>query len=384
MKYLVWLGVEEKGTYDIIKKIAKKKFKQKELNELQKKLEDGWVKNVGTTDGFAETWRVVQDAAHYSFNASHSLSVAVDSIYGAYLKSHYPLEYFTVVLTMYADDMDRTSKLTNELPYFGIKLQPVKFGKSGAEYTMDKKTKSIYKGIASVKYCNFKIADELMALSKNKYKTFVDLLKDIKEKTSVNSRQLNILTGLNFFSDFGKNQYLLNVIDIYDKFGNVKIIAKKKMEELGLSEYLMEKYSGKETKSQYREIDNDGLIKELCSRLDNKSMSISDQVKFDIEHLEYTDYVNEKMANNYYIVVSFITYKDACRPNLVLRRICDGDEIGCRIKQSKIFKEMPFGMYSILRIDDFTYTHKKKKIGDTWTDSDELEPILEQYEVMKG
>lgn len=294
MKYLVWLGIEEKGTYDIIKKIAKKKFKQKELNELQKKLKNGWVKNVGTTDGFAETWQVVQDAAHYSFNASHSLSVAVDSIYGAYLKSHYPLEYFTVVLTIYADDMDRTSKLTNELPYFGIKLQPVKFGKSGAEYTMDKKTKSIYKGIASVKYCNSKIADELMALSKNKYKTFVDLLKDIKEKTSLNSRQLNILTGLNFFSDFGKNQYLLNVINIYDKFGSVKIIAKKKMEELGLSEYLMEKYSGKETKSQYREIDNDGLIKEICSRLDNKSMSISDQVKFDIEHLEYTDYVNEK------------------------------------------------------------------------------------------
>lgn len=384
MKYLVWLGIEEKGTYDIIKKIAKKKFKQKELNELQKKLKNGWVKNVGTTDGFAETWQVVQDAAHYSFNASHSLSVAVDSIYGAYLKSHYPLEYFTVVLTIYADDMDRTSKLTNELPYFGIKLQPVKFGKSGAEYTMDKKTKSIYKGIASVKYCNSKIADELMALSKNKYKTFVDLLKDIKEKTSLNSRQLNILTGLNFFSDFGKNQYLLNVINIYDKFGSVKIIAKKKMEELGLSEYLMEKYSGKETKSQYREIDNDGLIKELCSRLDNKSMSISDQVKFDIEHLEYTDYVNEKMANNYYIVVSFITYKDACRPNLILRRICDGDEIGCRIKQSKIFKEMPFGLYSILRIDDFTYTHKKKKVGENWIDSDELEPILEQYEVMKG
>ena len=384
MKYLVWLGIEEKGTYDIIKKIAKKKFKQKELNELQKKLEDGWVKNVGTTDGFAETWQVVQDAAHYSFNASHSLSVAVDSIYGAYLKSHYPLEYFTVVLTMYADDMDRTSKLTNELPYFGITLQPVKFGKSGAEYTMDKKTNSIYKGVSSVKFCNVQIANELMELSKNKYTNFVDLLGDIKDKTSMNSRQLNILTGLNFFNDFGKNQYLLNVIDVYDKFSSVKVIAKKKMEELGLSEYLMEKYSEKETAAQYRGIDNDGLIKELCNRIENKSMNIVDQVKFDLEHLEYTDYVNEKMADDYYIVVSFITYKDPCRPSVVLRRICNGEETKTRVKQSKIFKESPFGLYSILKVDEFAHVHKKKKIGDAWVDSDELEDVLEQYEVMKG
>ena len=47
MKYLVWLGIEEKGTYDIIKKIAKKKFKEEELLALKKELLDGWVKNVG-------------------------------------------------------------------------------------------------------------------------------------------------------------------------------------------------------------------------------------------------------------------------------------------------------------------------------------------------
>jgi hypothetical protein len=81
MKYLVWLGVEEKGTYDIIKKIAKKKFKEEELNELKSKLRAGWVKNVGREDVFNETWQVVEDAAHYSFNASHSLSVAIDSLY---------------------------------------------------------------------------------------------------------------------------------------------------------------------------------------------------------------------------------------------------------------------------------------------------------------
>lgn len=384
MKYLVWLGIEEKGTYDIIKKIAKKKFKQKELDELQKKLEEGWVKNVGTIEGFAETWQVVQDAAHYSFNASHSLSVAVDSIYGAYLKSHYPLEYYTVVLTLYADDMDRTSKLITEMPYFDIKIRSIKFGKSSADYAMDKDTNSIYRGLASVKFLNRQIADELLELSKNKYNSFIDLLKDINEHTSVNSRQLSILISLNFFSDFGNNKYLLEVVDIYSKFANAKIIAKKKMEELGVSEFLMKKYAGRETKSQWRDLDNQGLIKELCSKLENKPLDIVSQVKADMEYLGYSDYINENMSEDYYIVTVYDDKYDSCRPNVVLRRICDGEEIKTRIKQSKIFKENPFGLFAILRIDGFAHAFKKRKVNGKWQDSDEKEIVLNDYIVVKS
>ena len=384
MKYLVWLGIEEKGTYDIIKKIAKKKFKEEELNELQKKLEKGWIENVGVIDGFAETWQVIQDAAHYSFNASHSLSVAIDSIYGAYLKSHYPLEYYTTVLTLYADDMERTVKLTSELPYFGIKINPVKFGKSGANYTLDKETNSIYKGISSIKHCNAKIADELMELSKNKYDTFIELLDDIKEHTSVNSRQLTILTGLNFFQQFGNNKYLLNTIDIYDKFSKAKIISKNKMESLGLTEFLMTKYAGKETKSQYREIDNNGLINELCSRLKNEQMGVVEQVKFDMEYLEYTTYTNKKIADYYYIVTDFVTFKDSCRPSVILRNINSGEEIKTRIKQSKIFREKPFGRFSVLDVRGFTHEFKKRPINGEWVTTDETEPILCEYDVIKS
>lgn len=384
MKYLVWLGIEEKGTYDIIKKIAKKKFKQDELDSLHKELEDGWISKMGTNDGFSQTWQVVQDAARYSFNASHSLSVAIDSLYGAYLKSHYPLEYFTVVLSLYSDDSDRTPKLIGELPYFGISLKPIKFGKSSADYTMDKPTNSIYRGIASVKYCNSQIADELLELSKNKYGTFIDLLYDIDEKTSVNSRQLEILTKLNFFSDFGKNKYLLGVIDIYDKFSKSKIISKKKMEELDVSEYLMKKYAGKETKSQYRELDNAGLMKELCGRLSDDSMDIVEQVKAEKEYLGSISYINPSMKNCYWIVIAFDDSRSSTRPYVTIRRISNGEEINTRIKRAKVFENNPFGLFSILKMDTVTYEYKKRKTADgKWVDSDVQEPILCNFEVVK-
>lgn len=384
MKYLVWLGIEEKGTYDIIKKIAKKKFTPQEQEELHKQLEEGWVKKLGTNEGFAQTWQVVQDAARYSFNASHSLSVAIDSLYGAYLKSHYPLEYFTVVLSLYADDNDRTPKLISELPYFGVSLKPIKFGKSSADYTMDKNTNSIYRGIASVKYCNPQIADELLELSKNHYDSFIDLLYDIDSKTSVNSRQLEILTKLNFFSDFGKNKRLLQIIDVYNKFATAKIISKKKLDELGISEFLIKKYSNKETKSQYRELDNAGLIKELCDRIDDDSMNIVEQVKAEVEYLGSCNYTNPKVKDYYWIVVVFDDTRNSTRPYVTIRRICNGEEIQTRIKRAAVFKEQPFGLYSILRMDTVVYEPKKKKDNDgNWVDSDIVEPILCGYEVIK-
>ena len=54
MKYLIWLGIPETGSYDIIKKIAKKKFKEKELSELKEKLQKGWMNVVGKEDGRME------------------------------------------------------------------------------------------------------------------------------------------------------------------------------------------------------------------------------------------------------------------------------------------------------------------------------------------
>ena len=384
MRYLIWLGIEEKGTYDIIKKIAKKKFTPEEQEALHKQLEDGWVKKLGTKDGFAQTWQVVQDAARYSFNASHSLSVAIDSLYGAYLKSHYPLEYYTVVLSLYSGDRGRTPKLIAELPYFGINLESIHFGKSGPDYTMDKQTNSIYRGIASVKYCNSQIADELLELSKNHYDSFIDLLYDIDAKTTVNSRQLEILTKLNFFSDFGKNKRLLRVIEIYDKFANAKIISKKKMDELGVTEFMMKKYAGKETKSQYRELDNCGLMKEMCNRIDDVSMNVVEQVKAEVEYLGSCSYTNPAMKDNYWIVTAFDDSRNATRPYVTIRRISNGEEINTRIKRSAVFEHNPFGLFSILSMDTIVYEFKKKKTEDgKWVDSDVQEPILANYEVIK-
>lgn len=342
--------------------------------------------------------QIVQDSSEYQFGYNHSTAYSMNGYECVWLRTYYTIEFVAAYLNR-AENKEDTNFGIELAKMNNIQINPIKFGKSSAEYTIDKENNAIYKGIASIKFCNSRIAEELMDLSKeNEYETFIELLDDITTKTSVDARQLNILTGLNFFSDYGCNKYLLEVIKLYNgikdektkkvvlpSLRNCKQIKKDKFEvfeRYGVTEYLVQKYSGKETPKQYGDIDNIGLLKEICSRIPNKSMSVIEQVRFEKEYLQYVTYYNPSVADFYYIVVDFKTFKDTTKPTLVLKNIQTGEETKTRIKQGKIYKQNPFGEFAVLKIEGFTMDFKKKLINGEWQTTDELEPILEYYEVM--
>ncbi|MDE5830428.1 MAG: hypothetical protein K2H53_01755, partial [Clostridia bacterium] len=72
------------------------------------------------------------------------------------------------------------------------------------------------------------------------------------------------------------------------------------------------------------------------------------------------------------------------RPHLVLRNLKTGEEIKTKIKQGKIYRQNPFGEFSILKIEGFTWDFKSKMVNGEWTKSEEQEPILENYEIMRN
>lgn len=328
--------------------------------------------------------KVIIDASNYLFSYNHAKPYSFIGFACAYLRHYYPLETFTAALNIYASDNKKSTNIKDYIFEKGYEIKPIKFGKSKSEYWFNKEENAIYQGISSIKFCNIQIADELYELSKNNYDTFVDLIKDIKEKTSVDNRQLQILTGLDFFSDFGENKYLLDVISAYEKFGTCKQINKNKLDSLGLSEYIMKKCSNKETKSLYKEIDNAKLVKELMQKIPHKSMSIIESMKFEKEYLGNVVYFNPKVNNNFYIITDYKTYKDVTKPYFIARHIKTGTDIKARIKTGKIFKEKPFGLWSVLAIEDFKKVFKKRPNAEgKWVDTDELEDILTEYEVIK-
>lgn len=372
MKYLVWLGIEEKGTYDIIKKIAKKKFKEAELKELKEQLLNGWIKNVGKEDGFNETWQVVEDAAHYSFNASHSLSVAIDSLYGAYLKAHYPLEYFTVALSLYSGDMERTANLISEMNHFGIELKPIKFRHSNANYNIDKETNSIYKGVGAVKYCNEDVGNSLYAMKDNEFANFIELLKVFPG----NSRQREILIKLGYFEEFGKSAKLLKLCELYDTYNGKKILKKEKLD---LPLELVQKYAESETPKQYRfSLESmELLLGELVSQVNDMDIPLKDRLEAELEYLGYISYIDPKLQGTGLALNVDTKYS----PKITIYMLSSGVTTTYKLGKAAYTKN-PFDSGAIIRF----YAEdrpKSRKVDGQWVKLDETEPWITNYMIKK-
>lgn len=365
MKYLIWLGIEETGSYDIIKKIAKKKFKEKELADLKEKLLDGWFKRVGSENGFIETWTVVEQAAKYSFNASHSLSYAYDSLYGAYLKSHYPLEYYTTVLNYYADDNERTLKLVNELKYFGITLNPIKFRHSISNYSCDKDTNEIFKGIASIKYMNAQVADEMYQLHDNKYNSFIDLLYDLDTKTTLNSRQLKILIDLDFFEEFGDANYLMELYKLFDYFHGKSQVRKNIVEQMGINIEIVRSCAEKESEKTFTKLNSRRLLNECSKNVQFRKRNLKERTDAQIEHLGYIDI----MGDEYSGIACVLDIDKKYSPKLHLHSLKYGNTIECKIDK-KTFNRFKLEVGDIVRI-----TGSKNKPKMKRTDSGNFVPI---------
>lgn len=370
MQYFDWLGVSPSESIGLIKKISKKKIHQEDFDNLESRLRKKWIENTGSENMFDDTWAMIQSCISYGFAAPHALAVAIDSLYGAYLKANYPLEYYTVCLNNYADDENKTKKLTEELSVFNIKINPIKFRHSKDAYSPDKETNSIYKGIASVKFLNAEVAQKMYDMRDQQFNSFIDFLK----VNPCNSRQTEILIKLDFFSEFGKSQKLLDEYKIYYDYAGKSQIKKEK---LTLDENIVLKY-GTATAKMYKITDIDGLISELCNAVLNKNISISDRLQAESEYLGYLDYANPKAKGYGYVLDINTKYS----PRLKIYKLDTGETIDVKMSKSD-YNSNPISKNSIIK---FTIQNKNKTrlVDGKWQKSlEEFEPWISTC-VVKG
>ena len=319
MAYFEWLGIEPSVSIDLIKKISKKKIKPRDFAKLEKQLKQKWIENTGSIDYFAETWENIQACMNYGFPAPHAYATAIDSLYGAYLKINYPLEYYTVAFEYCEKDQRKTAKLLRELKYFGIKIAEIKFRKSRERYTFDKETKTIYKSIPSAKSLNKSVAEELYALKDNKYDNFIQLLYDIDHLTSLNSKQLSILTKLNFFAEYGRPHALLYAETLFYKYGSVKTLKKSDIDNFDL----IRQCCGKETEKTLSDIDNEKLVLTILRNTEIPKTSRLAYIKYQIMYLGYSTYYfpDEDIRTN---VVQAVEKTSYGKLKMTLYNVCYG------------------------------------------------------------
>ena len=347
MAVLQFLGIHEDETYSIIKKISKKKFKENELRELKATLEKNFNEKVRKADegAFERIWQVIEDAAAYSFNSSHALCTATDALYGMYLKTNYPLQYFTVCFNAYSDNMATTSELTSELEYFGIKLKEPVFREAKGDYSCDPATNTIYKGIASVKGIGYVDADALYELRNGHFDNFVDFLYAAKE-SKVSIGKLENLIMINYFKEFGRNKKLLTIYNMFREWGFKKTIKKDKVpdwaEQIDLSLY------GKETAKQFSNLNMRGLMKEYAAALPDEGLSITEQIKTDFELTGSALLRIESDPPLYYVM----DLKTKYTPVGTFYNLASGETTTAKVQKRK-YNERPFKESDLLYISGF-------------------------------
>lgn len=222
--------------------------------------------------------KVIEDASSYLFSLNHSQPYSYEGYVSGYLRTYYPVEFLTVALNINKDKEEKTRGLIAYVKSHGIKLLPPKFRHSQSGYFCDVKNKTIYKGIGSIKFMNDQVADQLYELRNNRYDCFGSLLVDLKEKTTLNARQLDILIKIDFFEEFGDINMLLYLCKVFDLLYKKAGIKKNKLREADIPEFYMRRNSQKETETRVTEID---YISYLASKgIDDYESELSDCIKF--------------------------------------------------------------------------------------------------------
>lgn len=250
-----------------------------------------------------EFLQIIEDSADYQFGYNHSIAYCMLGYLCAYFRYYHPVEFITSFLNNAANEED----IKNGTVYAernGIKVTMPKWGLSKSEYFYDTDLRVIAKGLSSVKYMSVSTSEALYSLAhSNTYKRFTDILFAL-EKSGLNTRQLDILIKIDFFSEFGNQRELLRITEFfYDVFkkGEAKKINKDKVDGT-LLQPIISKYSVGVTKSggiakSYTLLDTESIIAETEDAI--KSLGLDDlsdtlKVRNFADVMGYAGYVSGK------------------------------------------------------------------------------------------
>lgn len=278
-----------------------------------------------------EFLQVIEDSASYQFGYNHSVAYCMLGYYCAYFRHYHPFEFITAFLNNAANEDD----IKNGTAYAsktGIRVTMPKYGLSRADYFFDKQRGIIAKGLSSVKFIGEGVSEELYEVSsREKPEHFMDILIQL-EDTTLDTRQMDVLIKIDFFSEYGNQRELLRIAELFYgifKSGTAKQISKEKVAGSPLDS-IISKYSVGNTKN--------GTPAKNYTLLDLHSILI--EVEEAILSVGMSDLDDKTKMKNFEDIMGYAGYVsniEADRPKLYitevfpLQRKKDGKQFGYSI-----------------------------------------------------
>ena len=389
MSVLSYAGFPMDECYGIIKAIAKKH--PEKVRPLKDRFIEGFKKRIVTEEGIEETqaqemservWQIINDSCGYGFNSAHAYCMAIDSLSCAMLKANYPYEFYEVLLQFHSDrgEKDKVGALKAEMKKaFGIQEGPYRFGEDNRKFNAIPERGIIQPSLLSIKGLSQDLANDLYELSQTKrFDNFIDLLREFDHMKSMNSAKLDTLIKLNYFSQFAPIGKLLNIVELYNKFGTRKTL--KESDVLSLPTPVQEvvaKYTVK-SKTQYKITDNDGMLRELAELVGERQITMMMRVSWEKEFLGYCASTDQSQQGSWLVLDIDTKYS----PKLSIYAIWSGEQRIVKVSK-RDFQSNPLTKGDTIRLT-IEQRPKAKLVDGQWIKDESVkEDWLKYYSVVK-
>lgn len=315
MRALNYAGIDMSECYTAIKNIAKKRVEK--VLAYKTTFIDGFKTAIMRDENKSEQeayelcnllWQIIEDSSRYLFNCSHAYCVAIDALYGAWIKAHHPLAFYETYMKIVEEkgDKDKMNALKDEAEsYFGIKFPSFRFRQDNRSIKADLGNNLIINSISAIKGYSTSIGSALYKCSQNNFTSFVDILNWL-DKNAVKAAKVKPLIMIDYFQEYGNINELLYLLDAWELFrqGEARAIKKDKVESIVLKSILQnncksQNKAGSESMSYKIESDEQAMqclydLEQYIRKHPMLAPSMRTRIQYSMDILGYADVVTGK------------------------------------------------------------------------------------------
>jgi DNA polymerase III subunit alpha len=196
---------------DILRKAMSKKIPE-ELTKYRSQFIEGAKINKVPEAVAEKIYDVIVRFGEYGFNKSHSTAYGLISYQTAYLKAHYPVQYFAAMLTNEINDTDKMIKYITECRESGIEILPPDINKSAKAFTIVEN--KIRFGLSGVKNVGDAAIDSILQVRDEigEFNSFAHFMSTVDSRKA-NKKVLESLAKGGCFDSLGlKRSQILHLI----------------------------------------------------------------------------------------------------------------------------------------------------------------------------
>lgn len=161
---------------NLVKALSKKKLEK--VQKFKRKFFVGAEQNHCPKEAAEKIWVTTEMAASYLFNKSHATAYGLTAYVGAWLKAHYPMPFYTVILR--DCDNEKLPAVMNEVRGVdGTDIVKPDINISGRNFTPDYKNKKIYWSLSRIKQLGPKAVDYIVK-ERERFGKFTDMEEFIR------------------------------------------------------------------------------------------------------------------------------------------------------------------------------------------------------------